>query len=120
MFARLASSGLLQIRPLRQLEHPREVIRQFTPNWFAVTMGTGILALALPQLPLPGMQLVGRTLWLINIGLFCLFMLLYAARWLFFFHEAKRVFAVVVRRRACAHLRRQHSLPDVYASGAQH
>ena len=92
MFARLASSGLLQIRPLRQLEHPREVIRQFTPNWFAVTMGTGILALALPQLPLPGMQLVGRTLWLINIGLFCLFMLLYAARWLFFFHEAKRVF----------------------------
>ena len=44
MFARLASSGLLQIRPLRQLEHPREVIRQFTPNWFAVTMGTGILA----------------------------------------------------------------------------
>ena len=86
MFARLASSGLLQIRPLRQLEHPREVIRQFTPNWFAVTMGIGILALALPQLPLPGMQLVGRTLWLINIGLFCLFMLLYAARWLFFFH----------------------------------
>ncbi|WP_417275704.1 hypothetical protein [Celeribacter halophilus] len=25
---------------------PREVIRQFTPNWFAATMGTGILSIA--------------------------------------------------------------------------
>ena len=34
-------------RPLSQLQHPREMIRQFTPNWFAATMGTGVLALAL-------------------------------------------------------------------------
>ena len=39
------------LRPFARLEHPREVIRQFTPNWFAATMGTGILALALPQIP---------------------------------------------------------------------
>jgi hypothetical protein len=30
-----------------------EVVREFTPNWFAVTMGTGALALALNQMPLP-------------------------------------------------------------------
>lgn len=88
----LSVSTLLRLRPLRQLEHPREAIRQFTPNWFAVTMGTGILALALPQLPLPGMQALGQALWLFNIALFCLFSLMYAARWVFFFHEAKQVF----------------------------
>jgi len=88
----LSVGTLLRQRPLRQLEHPREAIRQFTPNWFAVTMGTGILALALPQLPLPGMQALGQALWLFNIALFCLFSLMYAARWVFFFHEAKQVF----------------------------
>ena len=88
----LSVGTLLRLRPLRQLEHPREAIRQFTPNWFAVTMGTGILALALPQLPLPGMQALGQALWLFNIALFCLFSLMYAARWVFFFHEAKQVF----------------------------
>ena len=39
-----------RLRPLSNLSHPREMIRQFTPNWFAATMGTGILALALAQL----------------------------------------------------------------------
>ncbi len=31
----------------------REMVRQFTPNWFAATMGTGAPALALNQFPLP-------------------------------------------------------------------
>ena len=85
------SSGL---RPLSSLSHPREVVRQFTPNWFAVTMGTGILSLALPQLPLVGSSLhrVGEALWALNIALFALFSLLYAARWTLFTHEAKRIF----------------------------
>ncbi len=39
------------LKPLAHLSHPREVIRQFTPNWFAATMGTGVLALALAQFP---------------------------------------------------------------------
>jgi len=29
----------------------REIVRQFTPNWFTVTMGTGILFLSLNQFP---------------------------------------------------------------------
>lgn len=89
--ARLVLNGL---RPLSRLDRPREVIRQFTPNWFAATMGTGILALALPQVPGVGPTLkpVGEMLWLFNIVLFCLFSALYAARWTLFGHEARRIF----------------------------
>ena len=39
------------LRPLSRLDRPLEMVRQFTPNWFAATMGTGVLALVLPQLP---------------------------------------------------------------------
>lgn len=81
-------------KPLSHLTRPREVIRQFTPNWFAATMGTGVLALALAQLPfnLPGLHVIAEGLWLFTIGLFVLFSLLYAARWVMFFHEARRIF----------------------------
>jgi C4-dicarboxylate transporter/malic acid transport protein len=81
-------------RPLSQLSHPREVIRQFTPNWFAATMGTGILSLVLAQLPvqIPGLRLIAEGLWLFNIALFLVFTLLYTARWVLFFDEARRVF----------------------------
>ncbi|EGV29519.1 C4-dicarboxylate transporter/malic acid transport protein [Thiorhodococcus drewsii AZ1] len=81
-------------KPFHQLEHPREVIRQFTPNWFAATMGTGILALALPQVPgAPALfSQLGAGLWLFNIGLFLLFTLLYTARWILFRREASRIF----------------------------
>lgn len=82
------------IKPFRQLQHPREVIRQFTPNWFAATMGTGVLALALAQLPVavPGLHAVAEGLWLFNILLFSLFTFAYAARWVLFFDEARRIF----------------------------
>lgn len=81
-------------KPFSQLQHPREVIRQFTPNWFAATMGTGVLALALAQLPLaiPGLRVVAEGLWLFNILLFSLFTAAYAARWILFFDEARRIF----------------------------
>ena len=78
---------------------PRAIC-QFTPNWFTVTMGTGVLALALNQFPVPltlpdlhqSLHEAGRALWMVNIGLFTLFSLLYAARWVFFFSGAQRVF----------------------------
>ncbi|WP_122316327.1 TDT family transporter [Pseudomonas cichorii] len=81
-------------RPLAALSAPREVIRQFTPNWFAATMGTGVLALALGQLPFsaPWLKGLGELLWLFNIGLFVLFSVMYASRWILFFDEAKQVF----------------------------
>lgn len=82
------------IKPLSHLQHPREAIRQFTPNWFAATMGTGVLALALAQLPVsnPGLHAFAEGLWLFNIVLFVLFTALYAARWVMFFDEARRIF----------------------------
>ncbi|WP_150618471.1 TDT family transporter [Pseudomonas fluorescens] len=82
------------LKPLSQLQHPREVIRQFTPNWFAATMGTGVLALSLANLPvaIPGLHAVAEGLWLFNILLFSLFTVAYAARWILFFDEARRIF----------------------------
>ena len=86
--------GLRPFRPLAHLTRSREAIRQFTPNWFTASMGTGILALALNQLPLPipAFPAVGRALWEFNICLFLLFSLLYGARWVFFYDGAKRIF----------------------------
>ncbi|KTC57839.1 MULTISPECIES: TDT family transporter [Pseudomonas syringae group] len=80
--------------PLAALSNPREAIRQFTPNWFAATMGTGILALALGQLPFIAQwpKALGEALWFFNIVLFCLFTLMYASRWVLFFDEAKQIF----------------------------
>ncbi|CAE6689036.1 TDT family transporter [Xanthomonas arboricola] len=81
-------------RPLAGLSTPREAIRQFTPNWFAATMGTGILALALGQLPFaaPWLKTIGELLWCFNIALFVVFSVLYASRWMLFFDEAKQIF----------------------------
>jgi tellurite resistance protein TehA-like permease len=38
-------------KPFYQLEQTGDVIRQFTPNWFTMTMGTGVVALILPEFP---------------------------------------------------------------------
>lgn len=85
---------LIPRKPFSQLSHPREVIRQFTPNWFAATMGTGILSAVLTQLPVhvPGMFRLAEALWMLNIALFLSFSVLYAARWVMFFDEARRIF----------------------------
>lgn len=81
-------------RPLSALSSPKEAIRQFTPNWFAATMGTGILALSLAQFPwpFPGLRMVAEGLWMLNILLFILFTATYSARWILYYDEAKRVF----------------------------
>ena len=84
----------LGLRPLSRLASPREVVRQFTPNWFAAIMGTGILAIALAQFQtsVPALHAIAEALWMFNIGLFALFSGLYAARWIFFFDGARRIF----------------------------
>jgi C4-dicarboxylate transporter/malic acid transport protein len=73
----------------------RAIVRQFTPNWFTVTMGTGVLPLALNQLAgtLPLVKEIAVGLWLCNMALFGVFSLIYAARWMFFFDGARRIFA---------------------------
>ncbi|NNM51220.1 MAG: TDT family transporter [Pseudomonadales bacterium] len=73
----------------------REIIQQFTPNWYTATMGTGILALALNQLPfnVPVLHQLAEGLWFFNIGLFVLFSVLYFARWVLFQSQARRIFS---------------------------
>ena len=90
----MSDSNFTLPRPFSHLTHPKEVIRQFTPNWFAATMGTGILSVVLTQLPVdvPGLFQVAEALWMLNIVLFLVFSGLYTARWLMFFDEARRVF----------------------------
>ena len=77
-------------RPFAHHRHPADIIRHFTPNWFTVTMGTGVLALTLNQLPDAPVAVHGLAalLWHMNILLFALCTLLYAARWLFYPREA--------------------------------
>ncbi|GJE54862.1 TDT family transporter [Methylobacterium thuringiense] len=94
----MSESSLLAIstglKPLSRLQHPRDVIRQFTPNWFTVVMGTGVVALALDRLPTTHALLapVPLGLWLGSVILFAAFCLLYGARWIFFFDGARRIF----------------------------
>ena len=76
-------------RPFSHHEHPAEIVRQFTPNWFTVTMGTGVLALLLNQLPGPAwLPVLAAWVWRANIVLFSVFSLLYAAHWLFYPRQA--------------------------------
>lgn len=70
----------------------RGAILHFTPNWFAVTMGTGILSAALAQFPdHGGLYGAGLLLWLGNMGLFALFALIYALKWRAHARQARRV-----------------------------
>lgn len=80
--------------PLYQLEHRHEIIRQFTPNWFTVTMGTGVVALILAEFSflLPSMTQISIELWHANMVMFILFSVLYALRWLIYPQEAKQIF----------------------------
>ncbi|MFI8745766.1 TDT family transporter [Pseudomonas sp. NPDC077186] len=69
-------------RPFARLPEPLAFIRHFTPNWFAMTMGTGVLALVLVHLPwqLSGLYALGEGLWLFGVALFALFSLLFVLR----------------------------------------
>ncbi|ENV58921.1 MULTISPECIES: TDT family transporter [Acinetobacter] len=80
-------------QPFYKIESKINIIRHFTPNWFTVTMGTGVVALIISELPFLHSQLyaLGTVLWLINIVLFITFSILYALRWIFFYQEAKLI-----------------------------
>jgi hypothetical protein len=69
-------------RPLPVVAALREIAHQLTPNWFTVTMGTGILALALNQVPFaaPELHRLAEMLWLLNIGIFAVSLCLYTTR----------------------------------------
>lgn len=81
-------------KPFTQLGQHHNIIRQFTPNWFTVSMGTGVVALIISEFPMLKALTwqLGTGLWYFNILLFVLFTVLYGLRWAFYPHEAKQIF----------------------------
>ena len=81
-------------KPFADLNRTSDLIREFTPNWFTVTMGTGVVALIIAESPLASdlFWQIGAGLWLFNIVLFTVFMSLYALRWMYYPVEAKQIF----------------------------
>ena len=49
----------------RDLQHPRQILSNITPNWYASIMGTGIVAVAAASLPLqfPGFRAFATIIW---------------------------------------------------------
>src|SRR3990167_1114765 len=83
---RLSVRNTVMLRPFARLHEQLAFVRQFTPNWFAMTMGTGVLAQVVAKLPLtfPGPLLLAEGLWWLTLLLFGLFSVLFAARLLLF------------------------------------
>ena len=77
-------------KPLNRLPSPLELVRQFTPNWFTVNMGTGITFLLLAQFPahITGLHAVAYGLFVADATLFAFFAAIFAARWVFFTKDA--------------------------------
>src|SRR3989344_881596 len=66
---RLSVRNAVILRPFTRLHEPLAFVRQFTPNWFAMTMGTGVLAQVVAKLPLsfPGQLLLAEGLWWLTL-----------------------------------------------------
>lgn len=72
----------------------KEIVRNFTPNWFTMNMGTGILFLSLqgsfPSV-LPGQDWLTQGLWWFDMGLFVLFTGLLLTRFIWFKDSSGRL-----------------------------
>lgn len=61
----------------------RRVVRNFTPSWFSVNMGTGITSILLHNLPYNGrwLQFISYILFALNVLLFVVFLLISILRY---------------------------------------
>lgn len=84
---------MIDLRPLQKLSRPRELVHQFTPNWFALNMGTGILFLMLAEfpVPIPGITPLTRILFWADVGFYITFSILFISRFVFFRHDAYKL-----------------------------
>ncbi|QOR61246.1 TDT family transporter [Sulfurovum sp. ST-21] len=72
-----------------------EVVRNFTPNWFTLNMGTGIAFLTLHNIKanlFASQMFWGEILWLVDIFFFVLFSVLFIARIVFYPEAVKLMF----------------------------
>ncbi|MFF2551520.1 TDT family transporter [Nocardia sp. NPDC058058] len=62
---------------------PGDALRALAPNWFAVVMGTGIIANAAATLPLqfPGLRGVATLVWAVAAGLLAVLSIAWIAHW---------------------------------------
>ena len=82
------------LRPFAHLPSAADAIRQFTPNWFAANMGTGVVALVLGHFDgVPLLYQTGEVLWALNALGFCIFASLFALRWLLHYEGARQIMA---------------------------
>lgn len=80
--------------PSRRLQMISAAARRFEPNWFAATMGTGVVALILGHfVSVPLLYQAGQTLWVLNALMFIVFCGLYGMRWALAFEEARTIAA---------------------------
>ncbi|WP_244099257.1 TDT family transporter [Burkholderia ambifaria] len=73
-------------RPTQPRQSMMERVRQFTPNWFAVTMGNGIVLLILESVPayVAWQSPVALALWCFNAALYAFFVAMFVGRCVFF------------------------------------
>lgn len=71
---------------LQALEHPKYIFANLGPNWFAVVMGTGIVANAAAVLPIQfvGLRTFSLVMWVISAVLLVFISLAWLVHWLFF------------------------------------
>jgi C4-dicarboxylate transporter/malic acid transport protein len=74
------------VLPTHRRQAWTERVRQFTPNWFAMTMGNGIVYLVLAGLPwhFAGQMTFAEALWVLSIALYSVFTVMLLARWVFY------------------------------------
>ncbi|KIW67387.1 hypothetical protein PV04_06646 [Phialophora macrospora] len=81
-----ASDDLIATFAARNQHGWRRVVLNFTPSWFAATMGTGIASILLHNLPYNGDWLywLSVIVFCLNVGLFCVFLFISVLRYTMF------------------------------------
>lgn len=75
---------------LKDIDHKHEIIKNFTPSWFASVMGTGILAMdsLFFSTYLPVLKGVASAIFYFNVMLFFVLLIPWCLRWCFFKENA--------------------------------
>jgi C4-dicarboxylate transporter/malic acid transport protein len=70
-------------RLLRDLDHPRQMLANITPNWYGTIMGTGIVANAAVSLPeqFPGLRAAATVVWALSAFLLVALTVVTALHW---------------------------------------
>ncbi|EGX92895.1 C4-dicarboxylate transporter/malic acid transport protein, putative [Cordyceps militaris CM01] len=70
-------------KPCKNTQGWRKIVRNFTPSWFAVNMGTGIVSILVHNLPYnaPWLQYISYVIFALNVALFVTFLAISIVRY---------------------------------------